>query len=87
MKPRHAAALALVGWYLMASADPSLPLSAWKNLGSFDTVTQCNESELHWYQHLNDIDHSWSAKGYPGLAQKSVSSLQCVETIDPRLAR
>jgi hypothetical protein len=50
MKPRHAAALALVGWYTMAPpiGDGNLvelnsPLSTWERLGTFDTERKCQE--------------------------------------------
>ena len=39
MKPRHAAVLALVGWYLMTPPPPfypSTPLSKWTRLGKTD---------------------------------------------------
>jgi hypothetical protein len=57
MKPRHAAALALVGWYLMMppirlgtltngqagyTIASSLPFSEWSNFGSFDSVQKCD---------------------------------------------
>ncbi|MGO9056161.1 MAG: hypothetical protein ACLQU2_02055 [Candidatus Binataceae bacterium] len=48
MKLRHAAALALVGWYLLISpttdqnqADLEAPLSKWQNAGSFDSASDC----------------------------------------------
>ncbi len=55
MNPRHAAALALVGWYLMMpppqfdpathlpNGGPNLdaPLSDWRNEGSFDSAKEC----------------------------------------------
>ena len=59
MKPRHAAALALVGWYLMlppltenppphaaenALVDTQAPLSQWDSDGSFDSAIQCNRA-------------------------------------------
>ena len=61
MKPRPAAALALVGWYLMAppirwgmlssgqegfKLASSLPLSAWNHVGSFDSAQQCETFRL-----------------------------------------
>jgi hypothetical protein len=52
MKPCHAAALALVGWYLMVpptkdanQIDPSVPLPKWVALRAFDTVDACNEAQ------------------------------------------
>jgi len=48
MKSRHAAALALVGWYLMlplvnpdASPATALPLSQWTQASSFDHAEDC----------------------------------------------
>jgi len=48
MKLRHAAALALVGWYLLIApttaqnqADLQAPLSKWLNAGSFDSASGC----------------------------------------------
>jgi hypothetical protein len=57
MKPRHAAALALVGWYLMMPTvnrsapgspsrimPPGMPLSYWDNASAFDTAESCNSA-------------------------------------------
>jgi hypothetical protein len=55
MKPRHAAALALVGWYLMvppvstyngkAYVDSYASLRRWTRIGvSFDSVTDCGQA-------------------------------------------
>ena len=49
MNPRHAAALALVGWYLMVppaerggkQLDYHAPLSTWSIMQSFDTAQSC----------------------------------------------
>jgi hypothetical protein len=47
MKPRYAAALALVGWYLMTTNPrSSLPLSLWTITKSFDTAAQCEAVRL-----------------------------------------
>jgi hypothetical protein len=51
MKLRHAAALAVVGWYLMfppvdyrsASVLTTASFKYWENFRSFDTATECNE--------------------------------------------
>jgi hypothetical protein len=49
MKPRHAAALALLGWYLMvpsskSNGEPDLqaPLSKWEMDGFYDTAQACD---------------------------------------------
>jgi hypothetical protein len=51
MKLRHAAALALVGWYLMIppalpNGQPNLgaPLSQWGQGGDFDTAAACHKA-------------------------------------------
>jgi len=47
MNPSHAAALALVGWYLMVppAADSGLPfdapISQWRHIGSVDSAAEC----------------------------------------------
>ena len=53
MKPRHAAALALVGWYLMAppirpgsGVDLSAPISRWALNGEFDSAGACDEARV-----------------------------------------
>jgi hypothetical protein len=49
MNPRHPAALALVGWYLLApplykgEVDEKAPLKEWTVLRSFGTVTECSQ--------------------------------------------
>ena len=65
MKTRHAAALALVGWYLLTPipqidpatqlptgyADKSVPFRYWTNWGSFDSAKEC-EAEIQRQIHL-----------------------------------
>jgi hypothetical protein len=52
MNLRHAAALALVGWYLMmplmATPGPDLGLKYWSNDGSFDTAAECRAAYFFW---------------------------------------
>ena len=49
MHLRHAAALAVVGWYLMApplykgEVDEKAPLKEWAVLQSFGTVAECSQ--------------------------------------------
>jgi hypothetical protein len=51
MKLRHAAALALVGWYLIVppllkkGVDLSAPLSQWVPLTSYDRAKQCEDEK------------------------------------------
>jgi hypothetical protein len=56
MKARHAAALALIGWYLMVplqtirnqrwAIDRDAPLSKWEINGSFDSVKECQREKI-----------------------------------------
>ena len=53
MKPCHAAALALVGWYLIlprvlpnGATDIKAPLSEWEQSGVFDHAADCNQAML-----------------------------------------
>ena len=42
MKTRHAAALALVGWYLMVLTDPDKPYwKGWTAVRSFQSESEC----------------------------------------------
>jgi hypothetical protein len=97
MNRHHAAALELVGWYLMApplgsdhKPDTSAPLSRWTAVirGSFDTAHQCDE------RHMKDVDgvdeflrshlHSIPAAA----DQESIDAVnaeKCIATDDPRL--
>ena len=43
MKLRHAAALALVGWYLMAPLQTGAPISKWASVRSFDSPAGCED--------------------------------------------
>ena len=76
MKSRHAAALALVGWYLMTPpqtkfwwigaqrSDNAAPLSQWTNAQSFDKAQLCEAARM---------------------ATQVQAGAVCVATDDPRL--
>jgi hypothetical protein len=66
VKPRHAAALALVGWYLMMPSmptpDPNVGFKYWSNEGSFDTAAECRAAyndRVYKFDHMSDRD--WRA--------------------------
>jgi hypothetical protein len=52
VKPRHAAALALVGWYLMVppdstvphSVDSAAPMSRWSIVTNFESADTCKQA-------------------------------------------
>jgi hypothetical protein len=62
MKPRHAAALALVGWYLMlpppdlaAVHRTDAPLSRWLQIGTYNSVKECNENRAALKPQTEDV--------------------------------
>ena len=73
MKPRHAAALALVGWYLMVPTPygssslryvENLPLSKWTIFQSFDSADAC-ENGLYAMRKENSAKLKALAKAPP----------------------
>ncbi len=84
MKPRHAAALALVGWYLMMppwyndEKEPRLnaPIAAWEILGSYDSADQC-------MRELVELANKAFARSTP--KERSEFGVNCIATDDPRL--
>jgi hypothetical protein len=91
MKPRHAAALALVGWYLLCpplSRDRRdwstvAPLSQWTIIKSFHSQNDCHihtQEALEEYrnQHFRDASALTPTPEYEAI-------LRCIATDDPRL--
>jgi hypothetical protein len=84
MKPRHAAALALVGWYLLVPPrtrtwwigeeryDDATPLSRWTIERSFDKAERCEAARLTTQQQAGD-------------AAIRMNHAVCVASDDPRL--
>ena len=100
MKPRHAAALALVGWYLMIPplphdplllADPTQPLSVWFLQQSFDSAKECEiarKTEDHEAElQMHDLAKSHMIETNTGHAQFFLQRIfsQCIASDDPRL--
>ncbi len=96
MKLRHAAALALVGWYLMLppllSRRPMIfetraPLSRWYFASVFGTARQCEEGRREynrgWLDGATRGDHLPSAE-ILGLKEWQAQE-KCVSADDPRL--
>jgi hypothetical protein len=91
MNLRHAAALALVGWYLMQSPGSydstgrwgnwKAPISKWYTLGSFDTAKACM-AEMDRY----DKAELAVRKAHPERKDPpGVEEWGCIATDDPRL--
>ena len=94
MKLCHAAALALVGWYLML--PPRLvdrfysdaPLSQWKRFGSneYPTKAKC-EADREKYKSLFNFDpEKLPPEKYTARTlARGVQAMQCIAADDPRL--
>jgi hypothetical protein len=85
MKLRHAAALAIVGWYLMipprtahdhVTFDDHAPLASWFVFSAHDAAHECEGAKF-----LNREAHKQS--GDPMKA--ALDSAQCIAIDDPRL--
>jgi hypothetical protein len=87
---RHAAALVLVGWYLMVppynstrtDVDPTAPISKWQNMSSFDTADDCQEIIQGEDKLIEDEDSSLPDHL---IIVRRFRFAQCVSTDDPRL--
>ncbi|MGC2441973.1 hypothetical protein [Candidatus Binatus sp.] len=86
MNLRHAAALALVGWYLMmppvtpdGRVQKSAPLSTWEITSSYDTADDCEKVRL--------VSSGWMANsnGQKREHTPRADAEACVSTDDPRL--
>jgi hypothetical protein len=93
MKPRHAAALALVGWYLIAppvgvdnKTHSDWPLRIWDRVGSYDNAEQCDAGKVRIEQGLNSAEIK--AGLHPIMRiwlQMKIDQSQCIDSDDPRL--
>jgi hypothetical protein len=89
----HAAALALVGWYLMTAPsragwfDPDAPLLQWTQAGSFDTASKCEQIRTIANQKFLDkfdvYNRDTLEKVDPLTAVNRIS--RCIASDDPRL--
>ena len=98
MKLRHAAALALVGWYLMMppptkapkygwSVSLSEPLIRWHHVGSYDTAAECENARDSL--HTQGLDRIRRYAKNPFADEAAIgqedASAECIATDDPRL--
>jgi hypothetical protein len=95
MTPRHSAALALVGWYLMVPprfhgqlrVNFHAPLTTWSTLEVFDRAAECKNAEK---RHFDDAIPVPSSHLDDPRTQKESQTVQwslsqCVASDDPRL--
>jgi hypothetical protein len=93
MKCCHFAALALVGWYLMApptGVDNEIqidsPLCLWDVIGSYDNAEQCHAGKVRMEQGLNNPEIE--AGMHPVMRiwlKMKINQSHCVASDDPRL--
>jgi hypothetical protein len=87
MRPHHAVALALVGWYLLApplykgEVDEKAPLKEWTVLQSFGTVTECSQW-LSVLLHKANLDPATRT-----VVKHRLLAASCMSSDDPRLKR
>jgi hypothetical protein len=98
MKPRHAAALALVGWYLMVpplvgtppnqvSVNLGAPLSEWETYDSYDSAADCHNAALEQLaisEHVS-AHHNCDTENTCETLQTQTKLAKCIATDDPRL--
>ena len=93
MEARHAAALTLVGWYLLIppfipheSYNANAPLREWQTWKSFDDESACKAAVSHLNgAQLNSID---PAERYIAMVEQTPGfKFECVASNDPRLAK
>jgi hypothetical protein len=101
MNPCHAAALALVGWYLMlpplqfvgpgndyslAIVDSAAPLSQWLPMMTFKTLQECDNFSTGLARNLRkSVKAERDKKDVETLIGIWLGKYQCVATDDPRL--
>ncbi len=84
MRFRYAAALVLIGWYLLippqargGGFDRAAPLSQWFLYGRFDSLPECEHAKALNQETFKNTDDS---------LRKAFEQAQCVATDDPRLS-
>jgi hypothetical protein len=97
MSLRHAAALALAGWYFMIPkmvpdpkggvpyADTTVPLSQWSIEQSFDTATECEAERDEFAKKWSTMASQAKNARDTGRALVWQVSSVCIATDDPRL--
>jgi hypothetical protein len=92
MKLRHAAALALVSWYLMVpprsegGADVRAPLGDWIICTSYDTADACEEGLRQYSERLaDDLQAHSDNRAFVAWAKQATPHARCIATDDPRL--
>ncbi len=93
MKPRHAAALVLVGWYLMVpplyrtgakwKPDLNAAISEWQLVDSYDSADACKQGLTNRLQVMQQGAFANPSRRADAIFQLQTG--QCSATDDPRL--
>ena len=96
MNPRHAAALALVGWYLMVPPtsskltpdgghypNPSAPISEWNLHSSYDSAKECEKAADEMRDKFSPLLRKGKSDFESG--GEWMQSIHCIASDDPRL--
>ena len=88
MNLRHAAALALVGWYLMApqlnekGVNSNAPMSDWDRVESFETVGACEQTLRLTQNAISAVSDQEFTERFglrPAVGKKSVSKADALQ--------
>jgi hypothetical protein len=94
-KLRHAAAFALMGWYLMVppkfpdrlTVNFDVPISKWEHYGSFDTAASYQESVSYLHDKAKKVPQKKRVN--PTTLEESIAAQyifgECIATDDPLL--
>ena len=93
MNLRHAAALALVGWYLMVPPpvvhssvrDLDAPLSKWGIFSTHDSAAECEQGLVAFYKLAKTELVANPSDERDRIQFYQLESSQCIATDDPRL--
>ena len=88
MKVSHAAALALIGWYLLVPLPdrPAAPMKYWGHYGSFDTAKECEDAEMKILRESRRADFKTPPGRYSDKEfRQALKTSECIATDDPRL--
>ena len=101
MRPRHTAALVLVGWYLMVPpwksghgpdsdaplSDAGAPLSKWTVVSSHDSARDCETKRMDLLDSFRKTAEAYpSDRTFRALYDHAALDI-CVATDDPRLVK
>jgi hypothetical protein len=87
MKLRHAAALALTGWYLLANGGSDVPLRRWAHLGSYDSAKECTEDQNRMIAKTYQSDYRPPSGFTVEKTRHFLIVSECIASDDPRLAK